>query len=242
MLNQRQQSILSALVQGYVRTARPMASRDLACLLDDPVSSATVRNELARLDELGYADQPHTSAGRVPTGKGYRFFVDHLMRKHCLLPQEERAIRMLERVSPHDEFLSALANTVAEWCGSFTATGMVQERRMHKVGLTKILEEPEFETRNRVQSFAHLVDLLDEELYDFLDGRDDQNELVFIGRENPFPEAREYTMMVSWWRHPGGFEGFLTMISPTRMNYEHHLSFLDLLHRHFSKGADAEEE
>jgi len=79
MLDERKTAILSAVVQEYITTAVPVGSTHVASVPGVQVSSATVRNEMAVLEQEGYLVQPHTSAGRVPTDKGYRFFVDHLV-------------------------------------------------------------------------------------------------------------------------------------------------------------------
>ncbi len=78
MLDDRKAAILSAVVQEYISTAQPVGSSHIAAASGIGVSSATVRNEMAVLEQEGYLAQPHTSAGRIPTDKGYRFFVDHL--------------------------------------------------------------------------------------------------------------------------------------------------------------------
>lgn len=78
MLDDRKTAILSAVVQEYIATAQPVGSSHIAGVSGVGVSSATVRNEMAVLEQEGYLVQPHTSAGRIPTDKGYRFFVDHL--------------------------------------------------------------------------------------------------------------------------------------------------------------------
>jgi len=78
MLDDRKTAILSAVVHEYIATAQPVGSSHIAATPGVGVSSATVRNEMAVLEQEGYLVQPHTSAGRIPTDKGYRFFVDHL--------------------------------------------------------------------------------------------------------------------------------------------------------------------
>ena len=80
MLDERKTAILSAVVQEYIATAQPVGSSHIAEAPSINVSSATVRNEMAHLEHEGYLVQPHTSAGRIPTDKGYRYFVDHLTR------------------------------------------------------------------------------------------------------------------------------------------------------------------
>src|SRR5262252_4991254 len=92
MLDERKAAILRAVVEGYIDTAQPVGSSLVAKAPGVDVSSATVRNEMASLESEGYLRQPHTSAGRVPTEKGYRFFVDHV-RPARLGPQSAEEVR-----------------------------------------------------------------------------------------------------------------------------------------------------
>ncbi len=91
-ITSRQEMLLGLIVREHVHTATPIASRTLVEHYHLDVSPATVRNEMARLEELGYLWQPHTSAGRVPTEKGYRYFVEQLMEEQTLAVQEQRRI------------------------------------------------------------------------------------------------------------------------------------------------------
>ena len=92
-LSQRKQQILRALVEEYIHTATPVASETLVRKYRLPFSSATVRHELAGLEEASLIHQPHTSAGRVPTDTGYRYFVEYLMSESALSLDEQRLIR-----------------------------------------------------------------------------------------------------------------------------------------------------
>ena len=80
-LTERKLTILKAIIQNYLETGEPVGSRTLSKYTDLKLSSATIRNEMADLEDLGYIFQPHTSAGRIPSDKGYRFYVDLLMEK-----------------------------------------------------------------------------------------------------------------------------------------------------------------
>ena len=91
MLDDRKTAILRAVVQEYIGTGQPVGSTHIATAPDINVSSATVRNEMAVLEQEGFLAQPHTSAGRIPTDKGYRFFVDHLSQPGRL--DESRSVR-----------------------------------------------------------------------------------------------------------------------------------------------------
>ncbi len=93
MLTPRQKLILAAIVEDYVRYAEPIGSRTLSKHRGFKISPATIRNEMADLEDLGYLDQPHTSAGRVPSQKGYRFYVDHLAQKAEIEPETLRLLR-----------------------------------------------------------------------------------------------------------------------------------------------------
>ena len=91
MLDERKTAILRAIVQEYIATAQPVGSTHIANAPGVQVSSATVRNEMAVLEQEGYLVQPHTSAGRIPTDKGYRFFVDHITEPGRLDPASLRS-------------------------------------------------------------------------------------------------------------------------------------------------------
>ena len=81
-LSDRKKQILKAVVDDYIQTAEPVGSKAIAVRLTTPVSSATVRNEMSELENLGYLEQPHTSAGRVPSHAAYRLYVDELMSRY----------------------------------------------------------------------------------------------------------------------------------------------------------------
>lgn len=91
MLDERKSAILSAIVEEYIQTAQPVGSAHVAAAAQVAVSSATIRNDMAYLEREGFLQQPHTSAGRVPTEKGYRFFVDHLSQPD-LSPMQAQAV------------------------------------------------------------------------------------------------------------------------------------------------------
>ncbi len=92
-LNDRKRKILQAIIEDFIITADPVGSRTIAKKHDLGLSSATIRNEMADLEELGFLEQPHTSAGRVPSDKGYRMYVDQLMHKYRLTVSEIKSIQ-----------------------------------------------------------------------------------------------------------------------------------------------------
>ena len=94
-LNIRKQQVLEAIVESHIITAEPVSSRSVARKYRLGVSPATIRNEMSDLEELGLIEQPHTSAGRIPSQPGYRYYVDRLMKKRFLTPREEKIVHAI---------------------------------------------------------------------------------------------------------------------------------------------------
>lgn len=101
-LDNRKQQVLVAIIKDYIATAEPVGSRTIARKYKLGVSPATIRNEMADLEELGYIEQPHTSAGRIPSNLGYRYYVDNLMQKEELTWEEEELIQKNYRTKVRD--------------------------------------------------------------------------------------------------------------------------------------------
>ena len=119
-LSQRKQKILKAVIDEYIGTAEPVGSRAISKKDDLDISSATIRNEMADLEEMGYLVQPHTSAGRVPTDAGYRFYVNTLMKRYRMSVEALEKLNMImeERVSQLEMIIkkaSLIASTLTEY-------------------------------------------------------------------------------------------------------------------------------
>lgn len=144
MLDDRKTAILSAVVQEYIATAQPVGSSSVATLPSVNVSSATVRNELAALERDGFLVQPHTSAGRIPTDQGYRYFVDHLATPGRLDQTTQRQVgeffsaahgRLEELLHQTSNLLSELTHSAAVVVGPRAEA--VAVRRVQLVGLSE---------------------------------------------------------------------------------------------------------
>ncbi len=145
-LTPRQQRILALVVRTYVDTATPVSSKTLQELGDLGVSGATIRNEMAALEEAGYLTHPHTSAGRVPTDKGYRYFVEHLLDDE-LTPTERNTIR--------HQFHQARLE-VAHWM-QLAAAVMAHAARGAAVVTAPRLEVPRLRHLELISTYSHLV-------------------------------------------------------------------------------------
>ena len=115
-LSDRKKAILQAIIEDYISTAEPVGSRNIAKKHDLGLSAATIRNEMADLEDMGYLDKPHTSAGRVPSQAGYRYYVDNLMTSYELGVDEQERIKIwLQSFSGEpDKLLEKAGNILAE--------------------------------------------------------------------------------------------------------------------------------
>lgn len=114
-LSERKQKILKAIVDIYIRTAEPVGSKTIATLPEMDFSPATIRNEMADLTTLGYLEQPHTSAGRIPSPSGYRFYIDRLMQDYRLSVDETKSLNeaMELRMQEFDQAMGKIGKMVS---------------------------------------------------------------------------------------------------------------------------------
>lgn len=117
-LSSRKEQILSAIIERFISTGEPVGSKFLAAMLPMTVSPATIRNEMADLSEKGYLDQPHTSAGRVPSDKGYRYYIDKLLQNYA--PSDADMFRILSRIDHSEGDANAILSQICEILAELT--------------------------------------------------------------------------------------------------------------------------
>ncbi len=144
MLDDRKKNILKAVVDDYIATAEPVGSKALVSKFHFPVSSATVRNEMAELEEMGFLEQPHTSAGRVPSDKGYRAYVDSLLQVEALPDDEAEKIRtyMRDSLGELTGLIRKAASVLSERTGYPSLALSPQLRRSHLQQVKMLMIEP----------------------------------------------------------------------------------------------------
>lgn len=229
MLTGRQESILDAVVREYVAAAEPVSSGEIVRKHRLPFSPATVRNELLALDEAGYLTQPHTSAGRIPTDKGYRFYINHLNGAEAIPRREEQVMRELRSLVDPVEFVRESCRALAHLTHNFAVAGFPEDEIFYKSGMSEIMHEPEFSDIGLMQEFSELVDMIEDEIGERFRAQEFAEPRTFVGAENPIREARQYGMIVSAYRTPFGKESVVALIGPKRMNYERNIALLKYL-------------
>lgn len=239
-ITRRQKEILCQIIEEYAETASPVGSVTLAKLFG--VSSATIRAEMARLEVLGLIAQPHTSAGRVPTDAGYRFYVNALNREESeyenalyeyVMPESrmleesnlKRGMHALEvRVSSQsraDAAIRGAVDALVELTGNLGLATIGEQ--LYLAGISRLFTQPEFGDTRRVQSVAKLLDNLEPWLREAAPG---EALNIFIGQENPIGRNSEVSLIISKFRSPFSDKSYIGVLGPTRQNYSRVMSLV----------------
>ena len=216
----RQEQILCQIVEEYAETASPVGSVMMAKLFG--VSSATIRAEMARLEALGLIAQPHTSAGRIPTDAGYRYYVNNLEKRKDVTKSIqsvlERGTHVLEvRVTSQsraDAAIRGAVDTLVELTGNLGLATIGGQ--LYLSGISRLFTQPEFGDTRRVQSVAKLLDNLEPWLREAAPGEPLN---IFIGQENPIGKNSEVSLIISKFRSPFSDNSYIGVLGPTRQNY-----------------------
>jgi heat-inducible transcriptional repressor len=213
-MTDRQKQILSAIIEQYAEVAVPVGSSLLAKVFD--VSSATVRAEMAELERLGYIRQPHTSAGRVPTDRGYRFYVNNLTMTETM--PEKRAERALTARVQHgglpERTIRNAVDTLVELTHNLGLATIGNQ--LYMSGLSNLFGQPEFIGGTQVQQVARLLDNLEPWLRE---AAPNEPLSVYIGSENPIGRAAGVSLIISRFRSSFSDHSYIGVLGPTRQSY-----------------------
>lgn len=220
-MTERQAKILAAVIEQYAEVAAPVGSVMLAKLFS--VSSATIRAEMGRLEDLGFITQPHTSAGRVPTDKGYRFYVNQLQDIHDeVVPAQrmiDRSARAIDaRVSTHvtnaDRAIRSAVDSLVDLTHNLGLATIGDQLYMSGIG--NLFGQPEFSRGAHVQQVASLLDNLEPWLRE---AAPNEPLNVYIGRENPIGKSSNCSLIISRFRSPYSDSSYIGVLGPTRQSY-----------------------
>ena len=223
-ITERQKQILWQIVEEYAETASPVGSVTMAKLFD--VSPATIRAEMARLEALGLIAQPHSSAGRMPTDAGYRYYVNHL-GSDAEIKQDvgDRGVHAIEvRVSSQsraDAAIRVAVDALVELTGNLGLATIGGQ--LYLAGLTRLFTQPEFMDTRKVQAVARLLDNLEPWLRETAPG---EALNIFIGQENPIGKNSEVSLIISKLRSPFSDRSYIGVLGPTRQNYARVMSLV----------------
>lgn len=216
MLSERQVNILSAIVEQYAEVASPVGSHLLAKLFN--VSSATIRAEMAQLEKLGFIEQPHTSAGRVPTDKGYRFYVNRMSENGQLEAPQRGERALTARIGEGSVPERAIRNTVDTLVELTHNLGLATiGKQLYMSGLSNLFGQPEFMHPGQVQEVARLLDNLEPWLRE---AAPNEPLSVYIGSENPIGRSSGCSLIISKFVSPYSDKSYIGVLGPTRQSYK----------------------
>ena len=214
-MTERQAKILAAIVEQYAEVASPVGSSLLARVFN--VSSATIRAEMAELERMGFIHQPHTSAGRVPTDKGYRFYVNNLSGATGT-PIEKRGERALtarvESGGLPERTIRNAVDTLVELTHNLGLATIGNQ--LYMSGLSNLFGQPEFIGGAQVQQVARLLDNLEPWLRE---AAPNEPLSVYIGSENPVGRSAQCSLIISRFRSPYSDHSYIGVLGPTRQSY-----------------------
>lgn len=235
MITKRQSQILDALIREYVAAAQPVSSKFLFEKYDFGLSPAGIRIEMQKLAQDGYLSQPHTSAGRVPTDKGYRFFVNNLLeRKESKKARMENLLEdfIKERMQDNLRLITQLTQFLANKSSTFIYLHLKGRDLSLTAGWEGILREPEFLDQSNILNFTQLLEKFEDsvEEMDF-----DSDISIFIGEEAPFFRNSNFSIISSKCHLPDREEGIVSLLGPKRMDYYNNIYLINSLKRKFEE-------
>ncbi len=254
--SQRNDLILDLLIKSYIETAEPVGSRTISRHSDIGLSSASIRNVMADLEEQGFLKQPHTSAGRVPTDRGYRYWVDRLMAPETLSEDERESILdELARVRTIEALAEKICKVISELTGNAVlvylknlkrvsflnhllqelvdarrlADFLEEEPELFIDGTSRMIEQPEFQDITKMRALLHLFDEKLSFLETLLHTPFDEEVHVHIGRENTMHTMGDVSLITKDCHLGHTPIGGVAVVGPTRMDYPKMVAIVDFV-------------
>jgi transcriptional regulator of heat shock response len=225
----RRKLVLSSAINRYIKHALPVASDDIAREFD--LCSATIRNIFSELEESGFLKHPYTSGGRIPTTKGYRYYVDFLIQQMDLMDEEKQRIvkdckRKMRRLDDALENTSEVISEITHYAGIVSFLEW-QDKIFYK-GIGRILDQPEFRDADKIRILVKLME--DKNRLPDIINRDFTGKVkVYIGEELGFPEMENCSLIVSTYKLKSQPSGRLAVLGPMRMQYNHIIPVLEYI-------------
>ncbi|TSC75706.1 MAG: hypothetical protein G01um101430_200 [Parcubacteria group bacterium Gr01-1014_30] len=242
-ITERQSNILNCLIEEYIESAKPVSSQLLQDRHNFGIKPASIRLEMQRLTDDGYIMQPHTSSGRVPTDKGYRFFVDELLEDDFDY-SDPRSWFIDEETEDSIKFIQSVTKKLAQAAETLVLTYLEKEKILWKEGWEEVLREPEFSEQDCTVNFAEFLESFEEMVAEtsffsrlpapsrgsaIEDLKVNSEIKIFIGKENPLKNAGEFSIIISRCHLPGDDESIVSILGPKRMDYDKNIGLMSSL-------------
>ena len=226
-ITERQEKILNSVIQEYIKRARPISSELLQRKYKLDICPATVRIEMQKLTDSGFLYQPHTSAGRIPTNRAYRFFVNNFLKNEV---GDSLFFDVFEEIkidfSDNVMFMETISNTLASFSSTLVFTYWCGGDLLLKEGWKNIFQNPEFKEKAILEEFIETVERVEKEIKKLESLTKTE---VYIGREKSFLSSEGFSLIVSKTRFPQKESGVFALLGPNRMPYDKNISLVNSL-------------
>lgn len=230
-MNTRQAKLLAAIIDQFIETALPVGSKELLRHCTHfQLSGATIRNEMRVLGEEGFLEQPHISAGRVPTAKGYRVYVRELMQPS---KEELKVRRTFETLKEHyfrrkdQERAYDAVSLLSHMIPNIVFATVPHKERVTYLGLANVLQQPEFQMNPRLTT--GIVEVLERRLTDFLEHVTTHDRVrYYIGDEHLLAQMQSCSVLLTSYRLRSEL-GVIGIIGPMRMDYGYNTAALEMV-------------
>lgn len=221
-MDERKALILNTIVKEHIKTGAPVGSEVLVDKYKLDISSATVRNEMANLEEAGYIAQPHTSAGRIPTEKAYNLYIENLAEKKLGALE----IKSFSRILKDKDELSfkQAAKELAKVSGNAVFWAF-HRNNLYYTGVSNLLSQPEFNETKLIYDISQIIDRVDE-IIDNIYNKLPDGPQIFLGTDNPFGDFCGTILAKYKFEDNVGLFGIL---GPMRMDYEKNLALVKFI-------------
>ncbi len=234
-MNLRTKSVLEAAVKEYIQRGVPVSSKELAAHYDFGVKDASVRSELSKLTQEGFLAHPHTSGGRVPTDKGYQFFVAQTLSDVAdtkrIMNERYGALAGNLLDGNVKDFINALSDET-----KLLGVGKRdKDKEVYKSGLDELVGHLDIQTKNEFQEVVHDFEMLDKRMAEFRKKlhRQPSTPQVFIGKESPITASENLSVIVDNYEIKDQ-QVFIGIIGPKRMDYGKNLKLMKLFRNYLS--------
>lgn len=221
-LSEKSEEILKMVVNEYVENAQPVGSRHIFDKYDYSASTATIRNIMAELEQDGYLTHPHTSAGRIPTETGFKYWLDNFFNSASLGVNEKKilnntSLKTRQQIKDSAKIIQQLSNLAV-----LVGFG---KSDVYYTGLSALLAQPEFEERDLVLNISNIIDELDDRVYKLYQIIGAGDPIIMIGKENPLGSL--CGLVAKKFRQNSNL--LIGILGPMRMDYEKNYSLLENL-------------
>lgn len=228
-LETRRKNILGAIIESFIDNPEPISSEFVAKEFDFGLSSATIRNVMADLEDMGMVMHPHTSAGRVPTDKGYRFYVDYLLEHADIDDKEKELINKEFEFNNSDipNLLEQASNILAKFLHYPSIISFIDlNDKIYYNGASFIFEHPEFKDIKKLHSLFRALEEKNN-LLKTINQNIEEPLKIYIGQENLLDEMKNCTLVISTYKKKNKPAGRVAVLGPTRLRYSYAIPLVE---------------